>query len=223
MAIAGLFLTADADDWAVAKEKNGVSVYTREVAGSDFLEFRGETVVEGSVSSLVALLYDTPNAPAWLHDCSFSMTVEEKAFEENVIFQTYDLPFPAGDRQVILRTKLVWSPKEARLETQEANGYCDGRQTERCDRTRRSGYITIERSRGAYTLTPLNAKRTKVVWQQHVEPGGMLPSWLANALVVDLPYHSLLQLRSLVRDEKYRDLSETQLRAMWLKEYRRYH
>ncbi len=223
MVIFALFLTADADDWSLTKEKNGVSVYVREIAGSDFLEFRGETVVEGSVSSLVALLYDTPNAPAWLHDCSFSMSVEEKAFEDNVIFQTYDLPFPAGDRQVILQTKLVWTPKGARLETQEANSYCDGRLTERCKSVRKSGSITMERSRGAYTFTPLNEKRTKVVWQQHVEPGGMIPAWLANTLVVDLPYNSLQQLRSLVRDEKYRDMSETQLRAMWLKQYQRYH
>ena len=223
IAIFTLLLTASAGDWTLAKEKSGIAVYTREVAGSDFVAFRGETVVEGSVATLIAIMYDIPNAPAWLYNCSFSMTVEERGFKDNIIFQTYDLPFPAGDRQVMLEAKLVWSAESARLETRESNRYCDGRQTERCKRVRGSGHIMMERSRGSYTFRQLDENRTKVVWQQHLEPGGIIPAWLANALVIDIPFNTLRQLQSMVKDTKYRTMTESDLRRMWLEQYKQFH
>ncbi|MEN8146623.1 MAG: START domain-containing protein [Campylobacterota bacterium] len=218
-----LFILCEADEWSLVKEKNGVTVHTREVNGSDFLEFRGETVVEASVGTLVAILYDTSNAPAWLHECSFGMTLEEAVFEENYIFQIYDLPFPVSDRQVILHSRLSWTQEGARLETQEANTYCDNNQASRCKRVTETDLIDIERSRGHYIFTPLSEKKTKVLWQQHVEPGGSIPTWLVNLLVVDIPFNTLLQLQTLVKDEKYRDMTEVKLRDMWSKQYQTYH
>lgn len=218
-----LFLLLDADDWTLVKERDGISVYTREIEGSDFLEFRGETVVEGSVYALVAVLYDTPNAPAWLHDCSFSMALEEIAFEDNYIFQLYDLPFPIGNRQVILHSKLSWTLEGARLETEEANTYCDNHKVDRCEKVKEADLIQIRRSRGHYLFVKIDAKNTKVIWQQHVEPGGSIPVWLANALVVDLPFYSLLQLQVLVKDATYRDMTAMKLSNMWLEQYRKLH
>ena len=223
MMIFALFMLVEADEWSLVKEKEGVTVYTREINGSDFLEFRGETVVEGSVEALVSILYDTPNAPAWMHQCSFGMTLEEVAFDENYIFQIYDLPFPVSNRQVVLHSRLSWTQEGVRLDSQEVNTYCDERQTSRCKRVVEADLVNIERSRGHYIFTPLSEKRTEVVWQQHVEPGGSIPTWLVNVLVVDIPFNTLLQLQTLVKDEKYHDMTETKLRDMWRQQYKTYH
>ncbi len=223
MMIFALFILVEADEWALVKEKEGVTVYTREINGSDFLEFRGETVVEASVDTLVAVLYDTPNAPAWLHQCSFGMTLEEVAFDENYIFQIYDLPFPVSNRQVVLHSRVSWTQEGVRLDTQEANTYCDEHQTSRCKRVVEADLVNIERSRGYYIFTPLSENRTEVIWQQHVEPGGSIPTWLVNVLLVDIPFNTLLQLQTMVKDEKYRDMTETKLRDMWRQQYQTYH
>jgi len=221
--IIALALTIFASEWTLEKEKNGIKVYTREVAGSEYLEFKGETVVEGSVPALVSILYDTPNAPAWLHECSFAMTLDEMAFEENYIFQIYDLPFPVSNRQVILHSQLFWTEKGARLETKEVNSYCDEHTAKRCETVQKADLIEIDRSRGHYLFNALGNGQTKIVWQQHIEPGGSIPTWLANALVVDIPYNSLLKLNSLVKDEKYREMSRVTLHEMWLQQYKEHH
>jgi hypothetical protein len=215
-----LFLMSEAVDWTLVKEKKGITVYTREVEGSDFLEFRGEAVVEGSVDAVVAILYDTPNAPAWIHDCSFGMTLEEIAFEENYIFQ---VSFPVSNRQVVLHSELSYTEDGARLNTQDANDFCDNKDLSRCQKVKDENLIEITRSRGHYLFTRINKKSTKVVWQQHIEPGGSIPDWLANALVVDIPYNSLLHLKELVKDEKYRDMTKMELEKMWLEQYRQFH
>lgn len=221
--IAALFFLSSlllGDGWELVKESDGIAVYTRSVEGSDFLAFKGETIVDGSVDALVALLYDTPNAPSWLHDCRFGMTLEEVRFEENYIFETYDLPFPVRNRQVILHATLSLNERGARLDIREANGFCDERRDGRCLRANASGFTRIERSRGYYLFIPQGEKRTKVIWQQHIEPGGNIPGWLANALVVDIPYDSLSKLRVLVREERYRSMTIEKLKGMWQEQYR---
>ncbi len=218
-----LVLVLEAAEWRSVKEKNGITVHTRALEGSDFLEFRGETVVEGSVDTLVAILYDTPNAPAWIHECSFGMTLEEIAFGENYIFQIYDLSFPVSNRQVILHSQLTYTDKGARLDTVEANGFCDNKQLSRCQKVKEADLIEITKSRGFYLFERIDNMRTRVIWQQHIEPGGSVPDWLVNALVVDIPYNSLLHLKDLVKDEKYRDMTKMMLKEMWSDQYKSFH
>ena len=212
-----------ANEWHLVKEKNSVKVYTQEVEGSDFLEFRGETVVKGTVAALVAILYDTQNCPAWLHECSFAMTLEEVSFEENYIFEIYDLTFPVSDRGIILHSKLSWHGDSASLETYEVQTFCEQTASSRCQKVKSLEVTPIKRSRGAYTFKALDENTTEVIWQQHVEPGGNIPTWLVNAMVVDLPYETLLKLQTLVTDAKYREMTEKKLREMWSKQYQLHH
>lgn len=223
MMIMSLAIVSFANEWQLVKERNDIKVYTREVEGSDFLEFRGETAVEGTVAALVAILYDTQNCPAWLHECSFGMTLEEVTFEENYIFEIYDLTFPVSDRGVILHSKLSWRGDSASLETYEVQTFCDRTPVSRCQEVKRLDVTPIKRSRGQYTFNRLDDNKTNVTWQQHVEPGGTLPTWLVNSMVVDLPYETLLALQILVKDVRYRAMTEKKLRAMWLKQYQLHH
>jgi hypothetical protein len=218
-----LLCLSEAAEWERVKQQDGITVYTRNVAGSDFLAFKGEMVVDGSVDALIAVLYDTPRAPAWLHQCRFGMTLDEVRFEENYIFQIYDLPFPAGNREVILHTRLALTEDGALLETREANDYCDTKPVERCRYVKEADLTRIEKSRGRYQFISQDDNRTRVVWQQHIEPGGYLPDWLVNALLVDIPFNSLSRLRELVKTAKYRSMTIGQLRALWREHHRYYH
>lgn len=217
------FSLLPAENWKLAKERDGIAVYTRNVEGSPFLAFKGETVVEGSVDALIAVLYDTPAATLWLHQCRFAMTLEEVNFEENYVFHTYALPFPVSNRQLILHSTLFLTERGARLEMHEANTFCDERQNERCRKVNASDLIPIKRSRGHYLFIPLDEKRTKVIWQHHIEPGGSIPGWLANVLVVDVPYNSLSDLRVLVKEPKYRSKTIEKLKKLWQKQYETFH
>ena len=223
MIIMNLAIVLCANEWQLVKDSNDIKVYTREVEGSDFLEFRGETVVEGTVSALVAILYDTQNCPAWLHECSFGMTLEEVSFEENYIFEIYDLTFPVSDRGVILHSKLFWNDDGASLKTYEVQTFCDDSTSGRCQKVKSFDVIPIKHSRGVYTFNALDTNSTEVIWQQHVEPGGTIPTWLVNTMVVDLPFETLLTLQTLVTDEKYRSMTEKKLRQMWSKQYQLHH
>ena len=211
------------DEWTLVKESEGIRVYTSPVAGSNFLAYRGETVVGSGIASIVAVLYDTPNCTSWLHECSFGLDLEQVSFEENYIFEQYDLTFPVSDRGVILHSTLDWKRERAVLRIEEVNDYCKQSSNPRCEKVRVLDLTPIARSRGAYTLTRISDQRTSVVWQVHAEPGGKIPTWIVNMMVIDMPYYSLLNLRSIVKETRYKDMTQEKLRTLWQKQYNEYH
>lgn len=56
------------------------------------------------------------------------------------------------------------------------------------------GYVRVTRVDGFWQFTPLDDK-TEVTYQVHMDPGGSVPSWLANKFVVEAPFNTLRALR----------------------------
>ena len=218
-----LTYTLLASPWHLDKEKNGIKVFTREVKGSDFLEFKGVVEVNASVDAVVAFLYDIPRTAEWIHDCDFGMTLEEVSFENNYIYQTFDLPFPVSNRSLILHSILTYTKEGARLDSMAASDFCDSRETKRCRRVEKEKMLQITKSKGSYRLIVEGKNKTKIIWQLHTEPGGYIPTWLANAMVLDLPFYSLDKLREMVREPRYYDMTRIELEVLWAQEYAAYH
>jgi len=57
------------------------------------------------------------------------------------------------------------------------------------------GYVRVAQVDGYWKLVPKGANETEVTYQVHTEPGGSVPSWLANKFVVDAPFNTLKALR----------------------------
>ena len=218
-----MLLQLTAAEWNLDKKQDGVTVYTREVNGSDFLAFKGIVEVDAPLEAIVAFLYDTPRTPEWINDCDFAMTLEEVTFRDNYIYQTFDLPFPVCNRALILHSTLTYTKEGASLRSVSASNFCTDKKSKRCGVVQTNEMLMIKRSIGVYRLIVLSENKTKIIWTLHTEPGGYIPTWLANALVVDLPFHSLSKLRKMVMEPQYFTMSRTRLKELWLDEYQQFH
>lgn len=58
------------------------------------------------------------------------------------------------------------------------------------------GQIRVPKLVGEWKLQPKGQGVTEVTYQVETEPGGSIPSWLANSFVVDAPLNTLKGLRS---------------------------
>jgi hypothetical protein len=43
---------------------------------------------------------------------------------------------------------------------------------------------------------------TAVTYQMHVEPGGLIPAWLANPFIKNVPFSTFKELRKIVQKSK---------------------
>ena len=60
-------------------------------------------------------------------------------------------------------------------------------------------------SRGHWILKPQNDGRVSVEQQFLVDPGGFIPAWIANLMIVKGPLASFQSLRDIVKQEKYQE------------------
>jgi len=189
------FAEDSVEEWKPRKDKNGIQVYSRRVAGSKYEEFKGVVELNATIASSLALLDDTQACTEWLHRCERSKELQRSGLLERHIYQISDLPFPALSRDMIFKATIV--------QTEDGNIRIDLQS--KPDFIEETGYIRITDSYGFYLLEKLDENRTRLTWVQYVDPAGALPAFMVNSMLTDVPFKSLLNFQKVVKREKYRD------------------
>jgi hypothetical protein len=182
----------------VHDEDNDVQVFTRTVENSPLKEFKGVTHIKGNVSSLVALLQDTEASTSWMHNVIKFEVMDSPSDTENVIYTVNKTPWPVTDRDAYIRS--VMSANKLGVVTSSIMGVADYAE-------KNDDYIRMPELVGSWVFTPMAEGMVEVVYQVHANPGGSLPDWMVNAIVVETPLETLLNLRDVISNEKYQNKS----------------
>lgn len=192
-------------DWELARQEQGIRVFTRPVAGSDIREFRGETEIDAGLNTLMAVLDDTRAFRHWMYNCKAASLVYKPSLLERYQYLLNDFPWPAADRDMLLRNLISQDPDTrivtVALQAVPLNAVPESHRATvpRTDDVRR-----VERLQGFFELTPLSDSRSKVVFQLHLDPAGQLPASLVNALIVENPFETLKAMRTRATLAEYR-------------------
>jgi len=183
--------------WKLEKDANNIKCYTRIVQGSDFKEYKAVTEIKSTLSGLVALIEDMENAPEWIDTCIEGSVLKRLSPKETITYSANGAPWPVDDRDAVVYNRISQEPvtKQVTIELKGKSDYID----EISDRVR------IKKLTGFWQLTPKSNDRVEVHYQVHCEPGGNLPSWLVNSVVVDQPYKTLFNMKDYVQKKKYQD------------------
>lgn len=193
-------------DWNLEREKDGVSVYTRDVSGSQFKAFKGETVLDVELNRAMALMNDTAACVEWMHSCKSPVLIRKLTPLKRYTYMVNDLPWPAKDRALLLQatisqempSRMVTVDLEA-LDLEALSPAARDRVPQDKD------VVLIEKAKGFFRFTPLGDNQTHVEYQMHTDPKGALPASLVNSMLVDTPFNTLAAMRSVVQAEKYTD------------------
>jgi hypothetical protein len=178
--------TAQAEDWQVAKDEDGIKVSLSEIAGSKYKAYRGVTVIKAPIAKIQALQEDAVGACSWIHECKSQKLLKAQG-DKSWTYTQFKAPFPVTDRDSILE---ITTSKAA-----------DGTVTRTLlevptYQPEVKGYVRVAQVEGFWKLVPKGDNQTEVTYQVHTEPGGSVPSWLANKFVVDAPFNTLKALKA---------------------------
>ena len=182
---------ASQEGWTLAKQENGIEIYTRPVADSGIKEFKGLAEVDVDLERILELLRDSNRFKSW-----FPNTPESKllARDGDVSYQysVMGTPWPMDDRDNVLRsvTTRDESTGVVGIEVAAAPDYYPAQK----DRFR------VQKANGSWTLKPIGPDKTHVTFIMHLEPGGGIPQWMINARIVATPFEALTNLRATVGD-----------------------
>lgn len=180
--------------WEEIKQDEGITVWRMDVPGVSLPGFRGEADIHASPEAVLEVIRATDKHTEWMHRCSDARLLDQLDENTTIVYNRTDSPWPAWDRDVILRTEVTREEQQNRIRLAYRN--IDSDLVKKPD-----GVVRMPRLEGAYTMTEIQPGVTRVSYLVEVDVGGSLPGWIASLVARDLPFKTLDALRSRVEDK----------------------
>ncbi len=192
-------LASDSNEakWTLAKNKQGIKVFTRKVKGIDFKEFKGIVTVKTSLTSLVALLCDAKATPSWMANCTRVEVLEQISDRETYTYTLSKAAWPVKDRDAVMHNVISQDGSTLVVTIQQTG--------KPHHIARKKKIIRIKRIESVWQFTPKQDGFVEVVYQALSDPSGALPAWLVNSAVVSQPYGTLQKMRKVIKKKTYQD------------------
>jgi hypothetical protein len=183
---------ADETPWQFRFKKDDISVYTRKLP-SLLLEFKSDVIVSVPLAQVVAFYEDEKRTSEWYFQCTHMELIKDEGPLKKVFYFVMHPPWPVSERDaVFLRVKSV-DPATGAV-TYHLTALPEAYPLQ-------EGKVRVPYLELVWRFTPVGKERTEVYFQQHGEAGGYIPSFIANALVVDTPLKTLQSFRTLVEKD----------------------
>jgi hypothetical protein len=175
-------------------DEKDIQVFTRTVGDSPLKEFKGVTHIKADTNAFVSLLMDSEAATSWMHNVVEFNVEDSPSQTENVVYTVNKTPWPVTNRDAYIRSEL----------SADANGVVTSTLTGMSDfKADNDDYIRMPELKGSWVVAPMEGGMIEVTYQVHANPGGSLPDWLVNAIVVETPMNTLQNLHDVIHSEKY--------------------
>ena len=181
--------------WSLKKDSDDIQIFTRKVEGSKYKMVRGITQARIPLPSAVALVRDSGACADWADLCAKSSVYKTISPTEDLVYTLNNLPWPVSDRDVIARVSWQQDPKThaVTMVSKAIDGEID----------KNKGIVRLTEAMSKWIFTPLPDGRLEIVTEAHLNPGGPLPAWITNMLLIDSPYNTLKSFREAVLADKY--------------------
>jgi hypothetical protein len=187
-----LITASETTDWKLRRDETGVQVYTRNVQGSPFEEFKAVvTISNTTLTGVLDVIMDVKKYPVNFPNCGSSEVLVQKSKYDDIHYITIDAPWPVTDRDAIYEaaTTLSVDGKHARVKLSPHGDYIK----------EKPNLIRVHNGSGFWELDEVGANEIRVVYQFHADPAGAIPAWLANSVIVMNPLKTMESLRDLAK------------------------
>jgi len=176
-------------EWQLKKDMDGIEIYTRNVEGSSFDEFKGITTIEkSSLKEVLAVILDVNNYSTLYPDCINPKLLKKEGEYNDIHYIQTKGPFTIKDRDSVFEQKTVVDKtgKHARVTLKPLPDYI----------AENKDIVRVREGSGFWDLEEDDNNSVKVTYQYHGEPGGDIPAWLANSFVETHPMQTLKNLKN---------------------------
>lgn len=189
--------SVQAADWELARSVNGITVEARSIEGEGLKEFRGRTTVNARLSSVVALMDDIDKAPLWMHDNEGLTQDEFITSQDRWLYLINAAPWPLRTRDAYLHVVATQDPVSKAV-VLDITAHPQRKVADK-------NMVRIQRMRGGWRFEPSTDKTIDVTYAMFIDPGGSVPKTLANLVVVENPYNTLVGFLRMLATGDYDD------------------
>lgn len=187
-ALASLCGQLNANNWEKAKEDQGVVVYTRSVDNSQMKEFRAQTLINAPAHKILDVLINFAAYPQWVYNYQGTQQIKKISESEYIYYTVISAPWPVTNRDLVVRL----------VQQKTDYGYKITISADNTIMKPKPDLVRMVTFKGTWELHQ-KGNSTEVISQIHGDPSGMIPSWLANSIMVDGPISTLSSMHQMVK------------------------
>jgi len=186
-----IFEVSAQSDWHLAKDKNGIQVYTRTVGVENLKEYKAVAELSCSMDLAEYIFDDVPKYPEWQANIGSAEVLEIENEINQYNYFIADVPWPLTDRDLV-----VYSTKtNPGNDTIRYEFVCDSLYM-----TPEDNYVRMQDCSGVWEIIQLQNNEVQVSHQFYGDPEGSVPDWVVNMFIVDGPYKTFMKLKRLINE-----------------------
>lgn len=176
-----------ATGWKLSKDKDDIKVYTRQVEGKKFKEFRAVITINASRESLINTINDVENKPNWMTNLASAKLIKQLNENEYIYYYISDLPWPLRSRDLVMHFKMEpdSSLNSVTIFYKAVPDYIP----------EEPGRIRVKYANGYWNLTSICKNKTVIEYLVSGDSKVHLPTWAINRFMIESPYKTLFKLR----------------------------
>ncbi|HNB49685.1 MAG TPA: hypothetical protein PK952_02525 [Chitinophagales bacterium] len=179
------------ENWKLEKDKNGIKVWNRKVAGTAIKEFKVSTIINTSTEKMLAFLKNTAKYDQWMYKVDEGSVKVLKRVSDNdyYTYMTISAPF-IKTRETI--THMTFNSQDAKgailINLDAAPNLLP----------LNDKYVRIPKMKAYFKIVPLGNGQIELIHQALGSSGGNIPEALINLTSVDCPFYMFTKIKSMI-------------------------
>lgn len=183
----GVFAKAS-PEWILQTEKDGIRIYTKDIEGTKFKQVRGVTQVNLPKVKVIEILTDFDHYHSWNDHITESEKISSEDDTTHLVYTMEDAPWPVQDRYHVSKFTVSRNAAECTIKFESIPDFLEKRQDA----------IELKRQSGYWKITSEQEGSCTVEFFMDRHPGGYVPAWLVNYLIVETPFNTLQNLHRVI-------------------------
>ena len=178
---------AEASEWRLSKEYQGVQIFSRYPQDGPYKEFRGEIEVNAKPDRVVRLFQDLNKISEWHYRTKTAEVLDLVNMTNAYVYIVNAPPWPVKPRDVICKVSLQLDRENdlIRITIDSVDGFLPVTEE----------YVRTAKLKAEWQIKPVTETTSLLRYQVFIDPAGKIPRWLFNSFAVDVPLITLLNLK----------------------------
>jgi START domain-containing protein len=188
------FLGRAQGGWQLARDDDGIAIYTRRLVTEKFKEIKVDFQLDATEDQLVGILQNIPHQKDWSYGTKRTFLITRKSKDTLIYYSEISLPWPLANRDLVIQLSFKRDSVEhtLRIQARAIPGILPDK----------PNLVRIPFSLAQWDIKAFPNKPLSVQYTLSTDPGGALPAWLVNLAATTGPYNSFKKLRELIGKQK---------------------
>ncbi|MEO7924848.1 MAG: START domain-containing protein [Chitinophagaceae bacterium] len=180
------FICSGQYNWKLEKDKEGIKVFTSDVAHSPFKAIKVECTLKGSYTKLLTILGRVSDFSDWIYNTKLTKMVKQINANDFTYYSETHLPWPMANRDVVIRVRVKTDSLPNFLTiagNDESNEVIEI-----------PGKVRVKHYKSYWKVTAPAPGSIRIFYILELDPGGSIPAWIANMFADKGPYGTFANL-----------------------------